>query len=143
MMAKFRFALMAAVPAVALLIGSAGLFAKDPKLSGAPEYNPATVVHIRAAVDSVKTTPEGEVLAGAHLFIKNGGETLDVFLGPSQYIKIFNLPLNPGDRVDVLGSEVKFKGANLILGREVAKGQVTMILRDEAGTPMWNDWMDD
>jgi hypothetical protein len=143
MMAKYRFSLMAAVPAVALLIGSAGLFAKDPKLSGAPEYNPATVVHMRAAVAEVKLTPVGEVMAGAHLFIKNGGETVDVFLGPEQYIKIFNLPLNPGDRVDVLGSEVKCKGANLILGREVSKGAVTMILRDETGTPMWNDWMDD
>jgi len=143
MMAKYRFSFMAAVPAVALLIGSAILSAKDPKLSDVPEYNPATVVHMHAVVDSVKTIPVGEALAGAHLFIKNGGETLDVFLGPPQYVRIFNLLLNPGDRVDVIGSEVKFKGASLILGREVTKGQVTMILRDETGTPMWIDWMDD
>lgn len=142
MMAK-RFSFMAAVPAVALLIGSASLFAKDPKLSGAPEYNTPTAVHLRAVVSEVKVTPEGQAMAGVHLFVKNGGEILDVFLGPSQYIKIFNLPLNPGDRVEVLGSEVKFKGANMILGREVTKGTVTMILRDDSGTPMWNDWMDD
>jgi hypothetical protein len=119
------------------------LFAKDPKLSGAPEYNTPTAVHLRAVVSEVKVTPEGQAMAGVHLFVKNGGEILDVFLGPSQYIKIFNLPLNPGDRVEVLGSEVKFKGANMILGREVTKGAVTMILRDDSGTPMWNDWMDD
>jgi len=51
--------------------------------------------------------------------------------------------LNPNDRIDLIGSEVKFKGANLVLGREVTKGAVTMILREETGTPMWLDWMED
>ena len=142
MMAKYRFFLMAA-PVVALLVGSATLIAKDPSASGVPEYNPASIVHSRFQVVEFKVVPTPEPLEGAHLFVKSGtGETLDVFLGPAKYIKIFNLPLNAGDKVDVLGSEVKFKGANLILGREVTKGAVTMILRDDTGVPMWLDWME-
>ena len=142
MMAKYRH-FMWAVPALALLVGSATLTAKAPKLSGVPEYNPAAVIHTRFTVVEFKVVPEPEPLEGAHVFVKSGnGETLDVFLGPAKYVKIFNLALNPGDRVDVLGSEVKFKGANLVLGREVTKGAVTMILRDESGTPMWLDWME-
>jgi len=142
MMAKYRF-FIAATPVLALMIGSATLTAKDPTLPGVPEYNPAAVVHANFQVVEFKVVPAPEPLPGAHLFVKSGnGETLDVFLGLAKYVKIFNLPLNPGDRVNVLGSEVKFKGANLILGREVTKGAVTMILRDETGTPMWLDWME-
>ena len=142
MMAKYRI-FMLAVPVLAFLVGSAALTAKDASLSGVPAYNPAAIVHSRFQVVEFKVVPAPEPLEGAHLFVKNGtGETLDVFLGPAKYIKIFNLPLNAGDKVDVLGSEVKFKGANLVLGREVTKGAVTMILRDETGVPMWLDWME-
>ena len=142
MMAKYRFYL-GAIPILAFMVGSATLIAKDPKLSGLPDYNPAAVIHARFQVVDFKVVPAPEPLEGAHLYVKNGGgETVDVFLGPAKYIKIFNLPLNAGDRVDVLGSEVKFKGANLVLGREITKGAVTMILRDESGTPMWLDWME-
>jgi len=142
MMAKYKF-FIGAVPVVALMIGSATLNAKDPTLSGVPEYNPAAVVHTRVQVVEFKVVAAPEPLEGAHVFVKTGnGEVLDVFLGPAKYVRIFNLPLNPGDRIDLLGSEVKFKGANLVLGREITKGAVTMILRDETGTPMWLDWME-
>jgi hypothetical protein len=142
MMAKYRF-FMGAAPILAFMIGSATLTAKDPKLSGVPEYNPAAVVHTRVQVVEFKVVAAPEPLEGAHVFVKTGnGEVLDVFLGPAKYVRIFNLPLNPGDRIDLLGSEVKFKGANLVLGREITKGAVTMILRDETGTPMWLDWME-
>jgi len=143
MMAKYRF-FMGAVPVLALIVGAATLLAKDPKVSGVPEYNPAAVVHTRVQVVEFKVFPANDPLQGAHVFVKTGsGETLDVFLGPAKYVKIFNLPLNAGDRIDLLGSEVKFNGANLVLGRELTKGAVTMILRDDNGTPMWLDWMED
>jgi hypothetical protein len=142
MMAKYRF-FIGAAPVLALMIGSANLTAKDPALAGFPQYNPTSVVHTRVQVVEFKVVPAPEPLEGAHVFVKTGnGETLDVYLGPAKYVKIFNLPLNAGDRVDLLGSEVKVKGANLVLGREVTKGAVTMILRDETGTPMWLDWME-
>jgi hypothetical protein len=121
MMAKYRF-FIGAVPVLALIVGSATLLAKDPKLSGVPEYSPAAVVHMRVQVVEFKVLPANDPLEGAHVFVKTGsGETLDVFLGPAKYVKIFNL----------------------VLGREVTKGAVTMILRDDNGTPMWLDWMDD
>jgi hypothetical protein len=142
MMAKYRF-IIGAAPVLALVMGSASLMAKDPTLPGVPEYNPATVVHTRVQVVEFKVVPAPDPLEGAHVIVKTGnGETLDVYLGPAKYVKIFNLALNPGDRIDLLGSELKFKGANLVVGREVTKGSVTMILRDEAGTPMWLDWME-
>jgi len=140
MMAKYRV-LIWATPVVALLT-AATLIAKDPAVMG-PAYNPATMIHSRFQVVEFKEVPAPQPLAGAHVFVKaNNGETLDVYLGLAKYVKIFNLPLNPGDRVDVLGSEVKFNGANLIIAREVTKGPVTMILRDDNGTPMWLDWME-
>jgi hypothetical protein len=143
MKASYKF-LTGAAPVLALTLGAATLAARDPSLPVAPAYNPATVVHIRAQVVDFRVVPAPSPVEGAHLFIKgSGGETIDVFLGPAKYVRIFNLSLVPGDKVDVLGSEIKDKGGNLILGREVTKGAVTMILRDETGTPMWLDWMED
>jgi hypothetical protein len=143
MKAHYKF-FAAAAPLLALTLGSATLAARDPSLPVLPEYNAAAVVHFRAQVVEFRVVPAPGPFEGAHLFVKgSGSETIDVFLGPAKYIKIFNLPLAPGDRVDVLGSEMNFKGGRLILGREVTKGAVTMILRDESGTPMWLDWMED
>ncbi|MGO9169282.1 MAG: hypothetical protein ACLP56_20630 [Candidatus Sulfotelmatobacter sp.] len=43
-----------------------------------------------------------------------------------------------GDGVVLTGSKVKQGAADLILAREVVKGNETLVLRDEKGNPVWN-----
>jgi hypothetical protein len=42
-----------------------------------------------------------------------------------------------GDEIAVTGSKVKQDGADLVLAREVVKGNVTLVLRDDKGNPVW------
>jgi hypothetical protein len=43
-----------------------------------------------------------------------------------------------GDEIAVTGSKVKQDGADLVLAREVVKGNDTLVLRDDKGNPVWN-----
>ena len=43
----------------------------------------------------------------------------------------------PGDEIQVTGSKVKQDGADLILAREVVKGEDTLTLRFNDGKPAW------
>jgi hypothetical protein len=42
-----------------------------------------------------------------------------------------------GDAISVTGSKVKQEGGYLMLAREVVKGQDTLVLRDDKGSPVW------
>jgi hypothetical protein len=44
-----------------------------------------------------------------------------------------------GDEIALTGSKIKAEGADLVLAREVIKGNDTVVLRDEKGNPVW-DW---
>jgi hypothetical protein len=46
--------------------------------------------------------------------------------------------LAKGDEVSLTGSKVKQDGADMILAREVVKGNDTLVLRDDKGKPVWN-----
>jgi hypothetical protein len=43
----------------------------------------------------------------------------------------------PEDKIEVTGSKVKQDGADLILAREVVKGDDTLTLRFKDGKPAW------
>jgi len=44
---------------------------------------------------------------------------------------------NKGDELSFTGSRVKQDGGDLILAREVVKGDDTFVLRDAKGSPVW------
>jgi hypothetical protein len=51
---------------------------------------------------------------------------------------LFYSPFSKGDQIVVTGSKVKQDGADLVLAREVVKGNDTLVLRDDKGNPVWN-----
>jgi len=110
--------------------------AKDPKAPG-PSYDTATVVDIQAKVSAVREVPKGSPMEGLHLMMQSGGETLDVYVGPPEFVKVFEVTFKPGDQVHVIGSKVTFEGSTVILAREVSIGTVTLLCRDKEGEPLW------
>jgi hypothetical protein len=42
-----------------------------------------------------------------------------------------------GDKVEVVGSKVKFNGSDAIIARELTRGQDTFTFRDKDGKPVW------
>ncbi|MFN7994497.1 MAG: hypothetical protein U0Q18_12900, partial [Bryobacteraceae bacterium] len=72
-----------------------------------------------------------------HLIVKKGSEALDVYLGPKDYVKQFELRFAKGDRIQVAGSKVRYGSGYLVLAREVRKEDATLYIRDRKGEPNW------
>ena len=69
--------------------------------------------------------------------MKNGTEIVDVYLCPKSFLEDMGLGFSKGDEIAVTGSKVKQDGADLVLAREVVKGNDTLVLRDDKGNPVW------
>ena len=115
---------------------------KDAKMSPEPVYDPATVIDVRVTVIGIREAPMTELLEGLHLTVKTDTGTLkteafDIYLGPTAFVKIFAITFAKGDKIQVVGSKVKFDGVDLVLAREVSRREITFMLRDKNGEPFW------
>ena len=103
-------------------------------------YDPATEETIRGEVVRVeRVTPMHGMSGGVHLLVRTGdGATISAHLGPSWYIDNQDFAIRPGDTVEVTGSRVTIDGAPAVIARLVARGDDELVLRDQAGIPMWS-----
>jgi hypothetical protein len=103
-----------------------------------PRYDPATVIAGTAFVIEVLETSSSEPLAGVHVRAKFHSEVIDVYLGPSDFLRQFEIEFPKGERFHMIGSRVRFHRSHVLLAREVRKGHTTLYLRDRQGHPNWN-----
>jgi hypothetical protein len=115
-------------------LASAAFAANDPS------YNPASSVDIDGIIAAVRTAPAGSPLEGTHLTVKTKTAMFDVYLGPTEFLRIFKTNFPVGSEVEVAGSKVKFQNNDVILTREIAVGAATITLRDAHGAPDWTNW---
>ena len=125
-----------------LLPGLTASSGQTAKAEPEPRYDSATAVDMMTVVADLREVPRGSLLTGSHLIVRpesarETSETIDVYLGPAAYLKDFEVTYAKGDRVQVIGSKVKYGGASIILARQVRRDSTTIYLRDEHGTPYW------
>jgi len=80
-------------------------------------------------------TPHKGMGYGIHLLLKTEKETISVHLGPGWYVEHQEMTMHPKDRIEVKGSRITFDGRPAIIAAEVRKGDETLVLRDEKGSP--------
>lgn len=106
-----------------------------------PRYDPATEVSMLGVVNEVHEVPRGNPLCGIHLLLRpelQESQLIDVYLGPAEFLKQFDIHFAKGDEVRVIGSKVKTaNGSHVILVREVRKDQETLSCRRARGEPNW------
>jgi hypothetical protein len=107
--------------------------------SSLPSYDLATETKMKGTIEELKLPEKGSEKKGAHLTLKSGTDTLDVYLCPKSYLVDMGSTLAKGDDVTLTGSKVKQDGVDMVLAREVVKGNDTLVLRDDKGKPVW-DW---
>ena len=114
-----------------------------------PFYNAATEVTLAGVVDDVQQIarpregaagqmwpcPKG--WTGTHLRLKTETGTLPVHVGPSAYLTIKKFTIVKGDKLTVRGSRVQYQGSEMLIAREITKGNEVLILRNAAGFPLW------
>ena len=126
-----------------LLLSAVSATAADKATGPAnePAYNTATVVDIRETVTEVREVSKDQPMNGLHVMVQSGSETLDIYVAPAEFVKIFDVTFKKGDELHIIGSKVKFEGATVVLAREISMntpgGTVTLSLRDKDGAPLW------
>lgn len=105
---------------------------------GVRNYNPATEVTVQGTVEEVRQVTRGQGWGGTHLTLKTNQGTLDVHLGPSNFLEAKKFTISKGDHVEVLGSKVQYQGHDALIAREVTKGDQKLILRNAQGIPEWS-----
>lgn len=103
-----------------------------------PKYDLQTETKIKATIEEVKLPPKGSEKEIAHLMVKSGADTLDVYLCPKSFMDDMGMDFGKGDEISLTGSKVKDGDADLILAREVVKGNNSFVLRDGKGEPVWS-----
>ncbi|MGC2195689.1 MAG: hypothetical protein WA628_13505 [Terriglobales bacterium] len=103
-----------------------------------PKYDVATEAKMKVTVEELKLPAKGSEKDAAHILVKSGTDTLDIYLCPKSFLDDMGANFAKGDEVTVTGSKIKQDGADLILAREVVKGTDTLMLRDDKGKPVWN-----
>jgi hypothetical protein len=103
-----------------------------------PKYDLATETKMKGTVQELKLPEKGSEKDGAHLMVKSGTDTLDVYLCPKSFLEDMGSTIAKGDEISLTGSKVKQDGTDMILAREVVKGNDTLVLRDDKGKPVWN-----
>jgi hypothetical protein len=105
-----------------------------------PAYTPATIVDVYGTIAAVHNTPAGSPLEGTHLTVRTKTGTVDVYLAPADFLRIFKTNFPVGNEVEVIGSKIKFQNSDVILTKEISVGQATIELRDAQGAPDWKNW---
>ena len=103
-----------------------------------PKYDTSTEAKLKGTVEELKLPPKGSEKEVAHLTIKNGTDTFDIYLCPKSFMDDMGVTFVKGDEIACTGSKVKQGEVEMILAREVVKGSDTLILRDDKGNPVWS-----
>lgn len=99
-------------------------------------YDPATEVTLRGTVQEVK--PMNTVVTVTHVMLNADHATVDVHLGPSSWVAKQSVSFNVGDQIEVIGSRVKYAGADVVVARQIRKSGQTLTLRDTQGISKWS-----
>jgi hypothetical protein len=118
--------------AVAIVVVAVAAWAQAPL-----KYDPATETKLKGTVAELKFVPPSGAKTVAYLVIKSGADTIQVFLCPKTFLDQMGTTFKPEDKVEVTGSKVKQDGEDLILAREVDKGDDMLTLRFKDGKPAW------
>jgi len=108
---------------------------KAPDAKG-PKYDLRTETKMTGTIEDVKLPPSGKEIA--HLLVKIGPDTVDVYLCPKAFLDDMGVSFSKGDEITLTGSKVKQGDADMVLARVVVKGTDTVVLRDDKGNPVWS-----
>ena len=104
-----------------------------------PKYDRAAEATFKGTVEEVRNRQcpmSGGI--GSHLILKlSSGNTIEVHLATTKFVKTYDLVFNKGDSVSVVGAKVQFEGVETIFAREVTRGDAIFTFRDKDGTPIW------
>lgn len=128
---------------VAFLVAATSTsFAQRGAGMGPMHYDVASEITISGTVDEVQTMqPPGRGMGGGggiHLVFSAATGPITVHVGPSAYVQSKEFTFVKGDALTIVGSKVTMNGQDVVLAREITKGNQRLTLRDAKGFPLWS-----
>jgi hypothetical protein len=105
----------------------------------APKYDVTTEGKFKGTVGDIydRSCPVSGGI-GFHFVLKQeNAEPIEVHVVLRKTMKEYELQLNKGDQVEVIGSKLKLDGVDTIYAREISLGDQTFIFRDKQGKLVW------
>ena len=114
-------------------------YAQGGMRRGGGNYNPATETTLTGTIDSIETLPSpGRGGGGLHLILAAPSGPIEVHVGPASFVASKNLSFAKGDTLTVVGSKLTMAGQEVVIAREITKGDQVLTLRDAKGFPLWS-----
>ena len=114
-------------------------YAQGGMRRGGGNYNPATETTLTGTVDDIKNLPSpGRGGGGLHLIVSTPTGSIEVHVGPASFVSSKNVTFSKGDALTVVGSKVTMAGKEVVIAREIKKGDQVLTLRDPKGFPLWS-----
>jgi hypothetical protein len=110
----------------------------QPENSSPPKYDLQAEMKTKGVIDEVNVLSVGTRKDFTELIIKNGDDKIHIYLCPKPFEEEMGISFSKGDQIAVTGSKVKHNAADVILARELVKGQDTLVFRDAKGAPVWD-----
>ena len=120
---------------LAIAVCALPLLAQKAQDAHRPKYDPSTESKMKGTIEDVKLPDSAKEIA--HLLVKVGADTVDVYLCPKSFLDDMGVTFTKGEEISLTGSKVKQGDVDLILAREIVKGTDTVVLRDDKGNPVW------
>ena len=125
--------------AVFVILGLASVAFAQTGPGKVPKYDPATERVLKGTVENVierRCPVSGGV--GSHIQLRlQDNSSIEVHLATTEFTKMIELDLRPGDKIEVVGFKTEFEGVPTIFARSVTRGIDTFIFRDKEGGPAW------
>jgi hypothetical protein len=127
---------------LSLVVSIAYAQKRKGQMQGMPRYDTATEVTLRGTITKVDTHMGRMGWNGTHLVVSFDAETLTVHVGPSNYLAQQGFSFVAGEEIEVTGSKIKLEGSDVLIAREIKKGEKVLTLRNSQGIPAWsrNRW---
>lgn len=106
--------------------------------SATPKYDTQSETKDKGSLDEITVIDFGTRKDFVELVLKNGNETVVVYVCPKPFEEEMGISFAKGDQISFTGSKVKQEQSEVILAREIVKGTDTFTLRDAKGTPVWD-----
>jgi hypothetical protein len=98
---------------------------------GRRNYNPATETTLTGTVETVNNVPSsGRGGGGLHLILAVPTGSIEVHVGPASFVSSKSVTFTKGDALTVVGSKVTMAGQEVVIAREIKKGDQVLTLRD-------------
>lgn len=120
---------------IAILLFAVPLVAAQKQ---SPKYDPAAEITIKGTVEELKTMGTGD-LKETHLVVNTDKGLIEVCLCPAKILSELDMNFAKGDKLEITGSKAKEEadGTEVILARQIVRGDATFVLRDKKGGPVW------